>query len=46
MYFFIKSCKLEIFINMSELELMGCIIAAAAHDYKHPGYNNIYCINT
>lgn len=31
---------------MTELEVMCCYIAAAGHDYKHPGYNNIYCINT
>jgi len=31
---------------MSDLEVMCCYVAAAGHDYKHPGYNNIYCINT
>jgi hypothetical protein len=27
-------------------ELLACILAAAAHDFKHPGLNNMYLINS
>ena len=36
----------QIFANMTELELMGSIIAALGHDVGHPAFNNRYLINT
>eukprot|EP00002_Diphylleia_rotans_P030782 TRINITY_DN6365_c0_g1_i1.p1 TRINITY_DN6365_c0_g1~~TRINITY_DN6365_c0_g1_i1.p1 ORF type:complete len:916 (+),score=131.01 TRINITY_DN6365_c0_g1_i1:44-2791(+) len=31
--------------SMTDLDKLAAILAAAAHDFRHPGYNNLYHIN-
>lgn len=31
---------------MSDLDILSTFYAAVIHDYKHPGYNNGFLINT
>ena len=32
-------------LKMDNLEQMSCLIAAALHDYEHPGVNNAFLVN-
>jgi hypothetical protein len=31
---------------MDDLELMCCVIAGGCHDHEHPGFNNVYLVET
>ena len=42
---FINTCKFNKEANLSEMEIGGMLLAAAVHDYEHPGFNNMYLIN-
>ena len=33
-------------LKMDNLEQMSCLVAAALHDFEHPGVNNIFLIAT
>eukprot|EP01113_Clastostelium_recurvatum_P035059 TRINITY_DN4837_c0_g1_i2.p1 TRINITY_DN4837_c0_g1~~TRINITY_DN4837_c0_g1_i2.p1 ORF type:complete len:728 (+),score=209.03 TRINITY_DN4837_c0_g1_i2:28-2184(+) len=44
-YFFLKT-SLTLSPYLSLLEIMAAIIACAIHDYRHPGRNNVFLINT
>jgi hypothetical protein len=43
-HYFIKVGKLE--SSLSQLEILSILIAAAVHDFEHPGVNNNFLINT
>ncbi|EGR31348.1 hypothetical protein IMG5_112180, partial [Ichthyophthirius multifiliis] len=45
-HFFMKKCKFTYIAKLSKLEQAAMYIAAAAHDYDHQGYNNVFLINT
>lgn len=32
-------------LKMDNLEQFSCLIAAALHDYEHPGVNNLFLVN-
>ncbi|ORZ38093.1 hypothetical protein BCR44DRAFT_141090 [Catenaria anguillulae PL171] len=36
----------EVVKTLSDLDLMGIFVSAAIHDYDHPGFNNLFLINT
>ena len=40
------SCEMREKCKMDEWDLMVYILAAACHDVEHPGYNNMYLIET
>jgi hypothetical protein len=42
----LKTCKLESLIEIQAIEMISVFIAGLAHDLRHPGFNNIYCINS
>ena len=42
----INKCKFLTLANLSHLEIAAMILAAAVHDFEHPGFNNLYLINT
>jgi len=43
---FLTKCKFSSLANLTYLDIAGMLLAAAVHDYEHPGYNNMYLINT
>ncbi|EAR99060.2 3'5'-cyclic nucleotide phosphodiesterase family protein (macronuclear) [Tetrahymena thermophila SB210] len=46
MHYFMQSLNFIGIADLSGLEIGLMYIAAAAHDYQHPGFNNPYLINT
>ncbi|EGR30229.1 hypothetical protein IMG5_137410 [Ichthyophthirius multifiliis] len=44
--FFMIKCQFSSIANLSKLEQAAMYISAAAHDYDHPGFSNIYLKNT
>lgn len=46
LHYFLSSCGVESYLSLQPLELAGAYIAAAIHDYDHPGLNNGYLVNT
>ncbi len=42
----VVNCGLENIIELNELDLLCVFYAAVIHDFKHPGFNNGYLINT
>jgi hypothetical protein len=46
LHYFLGPCGVDNYLSLSPLELAGSYIAAAIHDYDHPGVNNGYLINT
>jgi len=45
-HYFLGTCGVEAYLNLSPLEIAGSYIAAAIHDYDHPGVNNGYLVST
>ena len=43
--FFMGEGGLKETLKMDNLEQMSCLIAAALHDYEHPGVNNLFLVN-
>lgn len=33
-------------LSLADVDIFAVLLAALCHDFKHPGYNNIYLINT
>lgn len=33
-------------VQLQDLEMVGVMVAAACHDYEHPGFNNAYLVET
>ena len=31
---------------MNDLEMMSLIVAGACHDHEHPGFNNVYLVES
>ncbi|EGR33678.1 hypothetical protein IMG5_045930 [Ichthyophthirius multifiliis] len=46
LHFFMRKCNFCDLSKTTKLEQIAMYIAAAAHDYDHPGYNNVFLINT
>jgi len=46
MYFFIYTADFDKIGSLSDLDIAGMLVAAAIHDYDHPGTNNIYHTTT
>jgi hypothetical protein len=45
-YYFLFTCDFITTAKMDRLEQMTMLIAGVVHDVDHPGYNNLYMINT
>lgn len=45
-HYFLGTCGVDAYLDLSPLELAGSYIAAAIHDYDHPGVNNGYLVST
>ena len=45
-HFFLGTCGVDDYLSLTPVELAGAYLAAAMHDYDHPGVNNAYLINT
>lgn len=44
--FLLIGCDVEEYLTLSPIEIAGCFLAAAVHDYDHPGLNNSYLVST
>lgn len=44
--FMLVGCEVEEYLALSPVEVAGCFLAAAVHDYDHPGLNNGYLVST
>ena len=44
-YYLMMNCKLIEILHLDKLDCMSLIIAAAAHDLGHDGFNNNYHVN-
>ena len=42
----IVNCDLENIIELSNIDIMASLFAAVIHDFKHPGFNNGFLINS
>lgn len=38
--------KFDEIMKLDELDILSFFFSALIHDYKHPGFNNAYMINT
>lgn len=45
-YYFLKACSLSVKMQLSNLEMFSVLTATAIHDTDHPGFNNVFLINT
>lgn len=41
----LSKCKFINLANLTSLDIAAMLLAAAVHDYEHPGFNNMYLIN-
>lgn len=46
MYYFITGGEWMNKGELDNIDLYSMILSAAIHDHEHPGYNNMYMINT
>lgn len=42
----IFKCKLDKIAELNDLDVLATLYSAIIHDFKHPGYNNGFLINT
>lgn len=45
-YYIISTCEARIICSLNDSDIAICLISAAIHDFQHPGYNNMYMINS
>lgn len=45
-YYFFSTCKAMHICSLTDLDIAICLLSSAAHDYDHPGYNNLFLINS
>jgi len=45
-YVFLSKGNLREKLKLQDLDILAALLAAACHDFKHPGFNNIYLVNT
>lgn len=45
-YYFTTTCGLRDKCQMNDLEMMSLIVAGACHDHEHPGFNNVYLVES
>ncbi len=38
--------KLDKIAELTDLDILGALYSAVIHDFKHPGYNNGFLINS
>jgi len=43
---FISKGRLREKLSLQDIDIFAVLLAAICHDFKHPGYNNIYLVNT
>ncbi len=43
---FIVNAKMDEILELNELDILATMFAALMHDFKHPGFNNNYLINS
>lgn len=46
LYYFIINGNWISKADMGNVDILSMILGAAVHDYEHPGYNNVFLINT
>lgn len=38
--------ELDVICDLNEIDILGSLYAAVIHDFKHPGFNNGFMINS
>ena len=44
--FYVDSCQFKKKVEMDDIDVSSMLLATACHDYAHPGYNNVYMVET
>lgn len=45
-YYFLSTCNAISLCSLTDSDIAACLISSAVHDYDHPGYNNLFLINS
>ena len=45
-YVFMYKGNLKEKLKLHDFDILAALLAAACHDFKHPGFNNIFLVNT
>lgn len=45
-YYFINTCNAKDICHLSKADILVCYLSAAIHDLGHPGFTNLYLINS
>jgi hypothetical protein len=45
-FVFLTMGKLKEKLSLEDVDIFAILLAAACHDFKHPGFNNIFLVNT
>jgi hypothetical protein len=43
---YLKKGNIAELLNLDEYEISSVVIACLIHDFKHPGYTNMFLVNT
>jgi hypothetical protein len=43
---FIINAKMDQILELNELDILATMFAALMHDFRHPGFNNSYLVNS
>ena len=46
LYYFVVNSNWITKAKMDNIDIFSMILGCAVHDYEHPGYNNVYLVNT
>lgn len=45
-YYFLTTCDARKICSLNEIDTFICILSAAIHDFQHPGFNNLFLVNS
>jgi hypothetical protein len=45
-YYYIETCQYKLRAHLDDLEICSIVLAGSCHDFEHPGFNNVYLVET
>ena len=45
-YYLLSNCEGKMICCLHDIDVASCLISAAIHDFQHPGFNNLYMVNS